>query len=145
MFQIGMPIIWTVVIVIFIIFEAMTLGLTAIWFAAGSLFALVVSLLGMDLIFQLLVFAVSSGVLLFFTKPFVTKHMKVGINKTNVDSIIGQKGQVKKAINAYETGLVKVSGQIWTAKSFDDEKIDENKEVIVMAVEGVKLIVKRSD
>ena len=80
-----------------------------------------------------------------FTKPFVNKHLKVGVNKTNVDSIIGQTGRVKKEIHKFDTGLVKVSGQIWTAISSNNEIIEEDVEVVVMAVEGVKLIVKRSE
>lgn len=145
MLGIGLPIIWTVLIIVFIIIEAATLGLVAIWFAAGSIFGLVFSLLDFGWIAQVFIFAVSSGVLLLFTKPFVNKHLKVGVNKTNVDSIIGQRGRVKKEIRKFDTGLVKVSGQIWTAISFNNEIIEEDAEVVVMAVEGVKLIVKRSE
>jgi len=145
MLGIGLPIIWTVLIIMFIIIEAATLGLVAIWFAAGSIFGLIFSLLDFSWIVQVFIFAVSSGVLLLFTKPFVNKHLKVGVNKTNVDSIIGQKGRVKKEIHKFDTGLVKVSGQIWTAISFNNEIIEEDIEVVVMAVEGVKLIVKRSE
>jgi membrane protein implicated in regulation of membrane protease activity len=141
----GLPIVWTVLIILFVIVEAVTLGLVAIWFAAGSIFGLIFSLLDFSWIAQVFIFAVSSGVLLFFTKPFVNKHLKVGVNKTNVDSIIGQKGRVKKEIHKFDTGLVKVSGQIWTAISFNNEIIEEDIEVVVMAVEGVKLIVKRSE
>ena len=145
MLGIGLPIIWTVLIIVFIVIEAATLGLVAIWFAAGSIFGLIFSLLDFSWIVQVFIFAVSSGVLLLFTKPFVNKHLKVGVNKTNVDSIIGQKGRVKKEIHKFDTGLVKVSGQIWTAISFNNEIIEEDVEVVVMAVEGVKLIVKRSE
>jgi len=145
MLGIGLPIIWTAFIIIFIIVEAATLGLVAIWFAAGSIFALVFSLLDFGWIAQFFIFAISSGVLLLFTKPFVDKHLKVGVNKTNVDSIIGQTGRVKKEIDKFDTGLVKVSGQIWTAISFNNQIIEEDVEVVVMAVEGVKLIVKRSE
>jgi len=145
MLGIGLPIIWTALIIIFVIIEAATLGLVAIWFAAGSIFALIFSLLDFGWIVQVLIFAVSSGVLLLFTKSFVNKHLKVGVNKTNVDSIIGQTGRVKKEIHKFDTGLVKVSGQIWTAISFNNEVIEEDIEVVVMAVEGVKLIVKRSE
>jgi len=145
MLGIGLPIIWTILIIVFIVIEAATLGLVAIWFAAGSIFALIFSLLDFSWIVQVFIFAVSSGVLLLFTKPFVDKHLKVGVNKTNVDSIIGQTGRVKKKIQKFDTGLVKVSGQIWTAISFNNEIIEEDTEVVVMAVEGVKLIVKRSE
>src|SRR6056297_1961931 len=145
MLGIGLPIIWTVLIIVFIVIEAATLGLVAIWFAAGSIFGLIFSLLDFSWIVQVFIFAVSSGVLLLFTKPFVNKHLKVGVNKTNVDSIIGQRGRVKKEIHKFDTGLVKVSGQIWTAISFNNEIIKEDVEVVVMAVEGVKLIVKRSE
>jgi membrane protein implicated in regulation of membrane protease activity len=140
-----MPIVWTILIILFVVIEGFTLGLIVIWFAIGSIFALIVSLFDFSIIVQLFVFVISSGLLLFFTKPFVKKYLKVGENKTNVDSVIGKKGEVRKVITKFDTGLVSVSGQIWTAISIDGEEINLDEEVIVVSVEGVKLIVKRSE
>ena len=133
---------WIVLIVIFIVVEAMTFGLTTIWFALGAVVALVLSLLGASWPWQLIAFVVSSIALLFATRPLVVKHVRAKEVKTNVDSLIGKKGIVTKTIGSHNTGQIKVSSQIWTAVSADKTEIALDKEVEVLSVEGVKLIVK---
>ncbi|RKD24928.1 hypothetical protein BET04_11550 [Caminicella sporogenes] len=142
-FNISYPILWIIVAVIFGIIEALTLGLTTIWFAAGALVAMISALINLPFIVQILIFLISAGVFLYYTRPIAKEYLKIGATKTNVNSIIGKTGIVTKKILPYNTGQVKVSGQIWTAKSIDDKEIDENLEIEVVRVEGVKLIVKK--
>ncbi|WIF95979.1 NfeD family protein [Caminicella sporogenes] len=134
---------WIIVAVIFGIIEAFTLGLTTIWFAAGALVAMISALINLPFIVQILIFLISAGVFLYYTRPIAKEYLKIGATKTNVNSIIGKIGIVTKKILPYNTGQVKVSGQIWTAKSIDDKEIDENLEIKVVRVEEVKLIVKK--
>ncbi len=136
-------IMWAVLIVVFTIIEATTLGLTSIWFAVGSLAALITAAMGFGIVIQFVVFVIVAAILLIYTRPIAKKVLKIGQNKTNIDAIIGQTGYVTKAIKIKETGLVKVSGQIWTAKCPEHEEIEVDEEVEVLAVEGVKLIVKK--
>ncbi len=145
MIDISMSIIWTVLIIVFVLVEGFTMGLTAIWFAIGSIFALLSSILKFRTISQFVVFVVFSGLMLFLTKPFVKKHLKVGEHKTNIDSIIGKKGKIEKKITKFDIGQVNIEGQIWSAISYDEENIDLDEEVEVISVEGVKLIVQRSE
>lgn len=125
------------------IIEAATLGLTTIWFAAGALIAMISAMLNLPLIGQVIVFLISSAVLLYFTRPLVKEYLKIGSTKTNVNSIIGEVGIVTEKILPFNTGQVKVSGQIWTARSNNNEELDENTRVEIIKVEGVKLIVKK--
>lgn len=141
-FDLSYPLIWLILAVIFAIIEAATLGLTTIWFAAGALLAMIVAALDFSVTIQILIFLISSAVLIYFTRPFAIKLLKVGNVKTNSASLIGEIGIVKEPIHPFETGLVKVSGQIWTAKSKDKESIDKNKKVRILSIEGVKLIVE---
>lgn len=134
---------WAILIVLFTVIEASTLGLTSIWFAVGSLAALIASAMGFGIIIQMIVFVLVAAVLLIYTRPIAKGFLKVGQNKTNIDAIIGQHGYVTKAIKIKETGLVKVNGQIWTAKCPEHEEINVEVEIEVLAVEGVKLIVKK--
>jgi len=145
MIGISMSIIWTILIVVFVVIEGFTMGLTSIWFAIGAIFALLSSLLKFKIISQFIVFVIFSGLMLFLTKPFVKKYLKVGDNKTNIDSIIGKKGKIEKKITKFDVGQVNINGQIWSAISYSEEEIDLNEEVKVISVEGVKLIVKRSE
>lgn len=138
-------VIWAGLIVLFTVLEAMTLGLTSIWFAVGALGGLIASALGFGLVVQLIVFLVVAFLLLFYTRPIAKKVFKVGENKTNIDALIGQTGFVTKKIEEQNIGQVKLNGQIWTAKTQGHDSINVGEEVEILAIEGVKLIVKRTE
>lgn len=138
----GTPIyVWLGLIIVLTIIEAATVSLTTIWFAAGSLLAFFVALLGLPLGVQIAVFLVSSTLLIIFTRPIALKYLKVGRERTNVESLIGETGLVVMDITPHATGQVKVKGQLWTAVSKNGEPIHKGSEVIIDAIEGVKLIV----
>ncbi len=138
-----MPYVWTGLIMLFVLLEGLTLGLTSIWFAFASVAALLLSLAHVSLTIQIVMFSVLSLVFVLYTRPIAKKYLKVGQTKTNVDAIIGQSGILTEAITPYATGQVKVNGQIWTAVSIDNENLDKDVQVEVVKVEGVKLIVKK--
>ena len=121
----------------------MTLGLTTVWFAGGALVAFLVSLAGGPLWLQLLLFIAVSVVLLLFTRPLAMKYLNKDVQKTNVDSIPGQKGIVTATIdNLKAEGQVTIQGMEWTARAKNGNTIEKGKVVRVTAVEGVKLIVE---
>lgn len=138
-----LSIIWAVLIVFFTLVEAFTLGLTSIWFAVGSLAALIASALGFNLIVQFIAFIVVAIILLVYTRPLARKIFKVGQNKTNVDALIGKTGVVTMPNVNGELGQAKLNGQIWTFKGQDHDRYEVGEEVEVLAIEGVKLIVKK--
>ncbi len=138
-----MPMVWVVLIIFFGIIEGMTLGLTSIWFAFAGIIAFILSLFNINLIVQFVVFLVLSLVCILYTRPIAKKYLKIGQTKTNVDAVIGQKGVVVKKIEEFNTGQIKVKGQIWTAKSPDFEILKCGDEVEIVGIEGVKLIVEK--
>lgn len=133
--------IWLGLMVVLIAIEAATVSLTTIWFAGGSLLAFFMALFGLPLWFQIMVFLGASTLSMILTRPVAVKYLKVGTAKTNIDSIIGQKGIVVMAIGEFSTGQVKVRGQIWSAISKAGGPIEKDTEVYVDSIEGVKLIV----
>lgn len=103
---------------------------------------MLVSFITDNLIIQTAVFVISSIALIFLTKPFVKKYIdKDTVVPTNANSLIGKKAKVTKAIDS-EPGLVKVKGEVWTAISENDVRIEEDSEVEVLKIDGVKLVVK---
>lgn len=141
-YTINMAFVWIGVAVIFGIIEAVTMGLTTIWFSAGAIAACVASLLGAPVIAQVLVFLAASILLLYYTKPLAEKKLKIGSEKTNVEALAGQVGIVTENITPHNTGQVKVNGQIWTSiADKKEEAINQGAEVRILRVEGVKLIV----
>lgn len=133
---------WLGLIVVLLIIEAATVSLTTIWLAGGAVIAFVFALFGLPLWTQIATFLAVSIILLIFTRPIAAKYFKVGIHKTNADALIGKTGLVVMDISEYKPGQVKVSGQIWTAVSESGNSINKNTEVDIVAIEGVKLVVK---
>lgn len=134
---------WLIVLIACIVVEIFTLGLTTIWFAGGALIAFIAALLSAPLWLEIILFVVVSGALLFFTRPLAMKLINTGTVKTNYESMTGRVGVVTEQVdNLNATGCVRVSGQDWTARSaVAKELISVDTEVVVMRIEGVKLIV----
>lgn len=136
---------WTILAIVFVVAEGLTMGLTTIWFAFGALAAIIVASLKLNLVTQIVVFIGVSVITLVYTRPIAMKVLKIGATKTNAASLVGKKGIVQKEIRPYATGQVKVNGQIWTAKSADEEvEILVGEEVKVENIVGVKLMVKKT-
>ena len=138
-------IIWLIVAIAALIIESMTMGLTSVWFAAGSLTAMVLDLCGCPMVAQIVtmaaVTAVTFAVCLIWIKPQFDKRRGSEILHTNIDSYIGKEGIVIKDINpVLGVGQVKVAGQVWSAKA--ESSIPEGTSVTVMGIEGVKFIVE---
>ncbi|HOV69554.1 MAG TPA: NfeD family protein [Clostridia bacterium] len=135
--------IWLVAAVVFAIIEAITAGLVTIWFVGGSLCAMVLAFFNIHPIIQVVVFAVSSILLLIFTRPFAAKFLKVRHIGTNADRLIGMKALVIEEINNTEgTGQVKVAGQVWSARSVDESIVKPGTFAVVTEISGAKLMVK---
>lgn len=137
------PFYWLIALAVFLVIEIITMGLTTIWFAGGSLVAFIASLIGVPVIAQIAIFFVVSFVLLFFTRPVVEKHLNNSRTKTNVNSMIGKEGKVTEEIDNFnQKGTIVVNGLEWTARSIDDDIVIPNgSKVIVKDVQGVKAIV----
>ena len=122
-------------------------GRTILTSFAGSIgiigISLILSLLGVPVYLQVIIFLAVSVVLVFATRPLYNKYVKPRMVKTNVDSLIGEQGVVKQDIvNDDARGLVKVNGQTWSARSSDGNIIKEGQKVEILSIEGVKLIVR---
>jgi membrane protein implicated in regulation of membrane protease activity len=84
------------------------------------------------------------SVLLFiFTRPIAIKKLKIGMQKTNVDSLIEQEAIVTKKITKFERGEIKIQGKYWTAVAENNEELKEDDNCIVIRFEGVKAIVRK--
>jgi len=136
--------IWISIIIIMGVIEALTTGIVTIWFMAGALLALICQLLHLSIWIQIVVFIISSLLLLIFTRPLVKKYVDTKKTSTNADSLINQTALVTKTIAPFNAGQVKIKGQIWTAMNINaQENIDTGEEVFIIKIEGVKLIVRK--
>lgn len=134
--------VWLGLAVIFGVIEALTVGLTTIWFAAGALCAMVMAILGVGIPLQIAVFFVVSIVLVATTRKIFVNKLKTGSQKTNVETLIGQEGRVTSVIIPLNSGRVEVKGQDWAAVAVgQNDLIPEGTVVVVKAIDGVKLVV----
>ena len=137
-----MCIIWACAIVLFAVAEAITVQLVSIWFVLGSIAGLIATFCGASIPVQIIIFIAVSIIALLLTRPIVKKKLTPRIESTNADRCIGQDAVVIEEINNINsTGQVKVDGKIWSARSSNDDIINEGEIVTVEKIEGVKLIV----
>ena len=145
----GLPLwaIWLILCGIFLLIEIFNISFLLIWPGIGSFFAFIASILGASIEIQIAVFAISTTIMIIFMKPLVKKFFKnKDDTKMNNNAMIGKKGIVIKEINSLEeTGQVKVAGELWSAITLDNTKIQINEIVKVTKVEGVKLVVTKDN
>ncbi|MDD6022939.1 MAG: NfeD family protein [Oscillospiraceae bacterium] len=135
-----MALFWLVALIIFGIAEAATVGLVSIWFAAGALVALIAAGLNAAIWLQIVLFLVVSGVMLALLRPFFRRVVQPKRVRTNADRNIGRQALVTEEINNLtETGAVKLSGVIWTARAVDGEIIPVDAVITVVRIEGAKV------
>ena len=145
----GLPLwaIWLILCGIFLLIEIFNISFLLIWPGIGSFFAFIASILGASIEIQIAVFAITTTIMIIFMKPLVKKLFKnKDDTKMNNNAMIGKKGIVIKEINPLEeTGQVKVAGELWSAITLDNTKIQINEIVKVTKVEGVKLVVTKDN
>lgn len=135
--------VWLALVVVFGIIEASCPCLLSVWFAVGSLVAMVAAAVGAAFWLQLLLFVVISGAMLAALRPWLRKYINPKITATNVDSLINQEAVVIEPIdNVLAQGRAKINGMEWSARSVNGEPISAGTRVYVRRIEGVKLMVE---
>ena len=137
-------IMWLVLLVIFVLIEALTVSLVTIWFAVGAVAAFIASMLGASFLVQWFIGIGVSAVVLMLVRPMARNQLKKGIEPTNVDSMVGKVCIVKEEIdNIKGTGQVVIGDLEWSARSMEDkEVIPVESKVVIEKVEGVKVFVR---
>lgn len=135
--------IWLGIMILFLIIEAVTVGLTTIWFAAGALVAMIACALGLGVTGQLILFFAVSLLLLYFTRPLAIKYMNPHKIRTNYEDAVDKIVKITETVdNINGTGKAMLGGQEWTARTKQEGVLlGEGTLAKVVAVEGVKLIV----
>ena len=131
---------WTIILVIAIIVEAITVDLVSIWFGAGAIVALIAEAFGFNQIIQVTLFTIVS--IACITRPLSKKYLRGNTIKTNYDRIIGKHCLVTETITADNKGEVKVMGTLWMATSLNNETIEVGQYAEVVSIEGAHVIVK---
>ena len=135
-------ILWLVLLIVFLVVEAVTVTLVSLWFAAGALAALLVSFFGAAIWLQVLIFLAVSAAALAALRPMARKYIRPKITATNVDAVIGSTGLVTVAVdNVTASGQVKLGAMVWSARSTSGDPIPEGTLIKADRIEGVKVFV----
>src|SRR5271167_278069 len=113
-------------------------------FALGAGAATVVSLLGVGTLLSVLVFLLASGVVFGTLRPIARRHRRLPPSiRTGAAALIGRPAIVLERIaNDEGVGCVKIDGEVWTARSYDeDEVIDAGERVEVVEIRGATALV----
>jgi membrane protein implicated in regulation of membrane protease activity len=119
--------------------------LFSLWFAAGALASVVASLFGADPWLQIVIFVTVTAVSLLATRPLVRRLQRGKSSEpTNADRYVGRRAVVLEEIdNVKGTGLIKVGGQVWSARSEDGFAVPAGESVQTVSIQGAKMLVSR--
>ncbi len=132
---------WFILVIVLAFIELVTTDLLTIWFCFSGIVALILSFFIDNTTVIFTIFVVLSILLLFITKPLLKKYLPTKQVRTNADRIIGMHGIVTEEIKKNAVGEVRVDGKRWSAIS--NTKIAVGNEVIIEAIDGVKVVVKK--
>ena len=135
--------IWASVFIATLIIELNTADLTTIWFCVSSLITLVVSVFMVEYYIQIVVFIVSTLVLLIATRPLTKRMMNQEIIHTNADKVVNMIGVVTTLIPVNWIGEILVNNTSWRAVTLDSVDIQEGEQVTVNSISGNKVVVSK--
>ena len=126
------------------VLELLSLDLILLMLAVGAVVGMVVSLTPLDLWVQVLAAVAASVAMLGLVRPSVVKRLQSGPELTlGHDAIIGKQGIVTAEISAHG-GQVRIAGEIWTARPYDDDVVIEaGAKVDVFQIKGATALVHR--
>ena len=138
-----MWVLWLIVIFLLTVLEVSTVNLVSVWFIASALGSLICSFFINSFYLQFAIFVCLGLVLMLITRPILVKKLKKNTEETNANRVIGMKALVTEDIKKNSIGEVKVDGKRWSAISKEEFKCGDY--VVVEAIEGVKLVVRKDE
>jgi membrane protein implicated in regulation of membrane protease activity len=136
--------VWAVVALLCLILELSSGDFFIICFSIGAVFAVLTSVLGLSIYWQIFVFALFSLLSVLFIRPIALRYLhKNEPNKpSNADALLGRTGRVTEEIPADGTGYVQIDGDQWRAVSSTKTAIDKGTSVRVVGRESTIVTVE---
>ncbi len=137
-------VIWLIVAVVFAVAEVINLSFYLFPFAIGAAGAAVVGLAGGALALELVVFAILTAASFTIVRPIARRHINMPPQlRTGTAALIGRTAIVtERIVNDDALGKVRLDGEVWTARAYDDDKVLEpGTRVHVMEIRGATALV----
>ncbi len=137
-------VIWVIAACVLAVGEIATVSFFLGPFAVGAVAAAIVSLFVDGWVVSSLTFLVVSVLVLMFLRPIAKRHLKMPpALRTGTAALVGRTAIVTERIdNDDDHGSVRIGGEVWTARSFDDDRVIEaGEKVHVMEIRGATALV----
>jgi membrane protein implicated in regulation of membrane protease activity len=137
---------WLALALVLGIIETTTLDLVFLMLAGGAAAGAIAALLGAPFLVAALVAIASSAALLGVVRPVAKRHLQQPLSmRTGAAALVGSKAVVLETVHAHG-GLIKLAGETWTARPFDEhETIEAGKTVDVIEIKGATALVYESE
>ena len=133
---------WLIAATVLAVAESLTLDFTRLMLAAGALAGAGTAVLFPGLILvQVIVAVVVAFAMLFLLRPTLLKTVRNAPGyRSSLQRLVGSTGRALTAIDA-GSGEVKVAGEVWQARSFNEEAIEAGTPVEIFEVDGTTVVV----
>jgi membrane protein implicated in regulation of membrane protease activity len=133
---------WMIAAGVFAIGEIATLGFFLGPIAIAAVTAAIVALVGGGLAAQWIVFIAVSLASLLVLRPIARRHLRTPSQlRTGTAALVGRQAVVLERVDR-DGGQVKLAGEVWSARSYDDdETFEAGKRVEVLKIDGATALV----
>ena len=136
-------VIWAIVAVGLAVGEVLTPGLFFLGpVALAAVLAAAVAAAGAGVGVELIVFIAAAIASLAFLRPIARRHLHMPTRlRTGTSALVGAKGVAIERIDVHG-GRVKIGGELWTARAFDESQVIEpGSRVEIVKIEGATALV----
>src|SRR5215210_50039 len=117
--------IWAILAAVLAGGEVLTVGFFLGLIAVGAAVAAIAAAAGVSVELQVALFAITSVASLAFIRPIAIRHMKTPARlKSGTAALVGRRAVVLERVDA-QSGQVKIGGEVWTARSYDEDDVFE--------------------
>jgi membrane protein implicated in regulation of membrane protease activity len=122
--------------------ELFSLDLVLLMLAAGAVVGMVTAVVGLPEPVQVLAALAASVAALGLVRPSVIKRLHEGPTLVlGHQALVGKQGRVIERVTS-DSGLVKIAGEVWTARPYDDDQVIEpGAKVDVFVIKGATALV----
>jgi membrane protein implicated in regulation of membrane protease activity len=137
--------IWMIIGIICIVIEIFDPAFFFFSLGAAAIVTGLLSLLIPSTALQIIIFAVLSLIAFLSMRKLGKKILSVADKDTNVFALRGKSAVVIREIPAHGRGYVKVGGEEWSAVGKDNQAIEQDARVVVVDIDGNKLVVEKQE
>ena len=136
--------VWAAIAVICLILELSSGDFFIICFSIGAVFGGIAAVFGLNIYWQLALFALFSAIAIFTVRPVALRwlHKNEPDRVSNADALMGRQGRVVESIKAGGYGRVAIDGDIWKAVTNELSDIAEGSVVTVVGRESTIITVE---